>query len=51
MVLFRIGIYLFDLDRGIILDVQAFSAIIADLVGVEVADLAFHAIIAIFRLI
>lgn len=48
MIVVRVGIYPIYFDRGEIFDLKAFSAVIADLVGVEVADLAFHAVIAIF---
>lgn len=51
MIVVRVGIYPIDFDRGEIFDLKAFSAVIADLVGVEVADLAFHAVIAILRLV
>lgn len=48
MIVVRVGIYPIDFDRGEIFNLKAFSAVIADLVEVEVADLAFHAVIAIF---
>lgn len=51
MILFGVGIDLFDLDRSIVFDLKTFSAIIAYLIGVKIADLAFHAVIAVFRLI
>ena len=45
-VFFRIGIDFIDLDRGILSDIEAFAAVIADLVWIEVADLAFHTAVA-----
>lgn len=51
MILFGVGIDLFDLDRGIVFDLKAFSAVVAYLIGIKIADLAFHAVIAVFRLI
>ena len=45
-ILFRGGIYPVDLDGRVIFDFEALAAVVADLIWVEIADLAFHAVIA-----
>lgn len=51
MIVIRVGIYPIDLDRGIIFDLETFSAIVADLIRVKVTDLAFHTSVTLFILI
>ena len=51
MVIFRVSIYPIDLDRCEIFDIETLPAVVADLIGIEVADLALHAVVAVLRFI
>ena len=46
-----IGIDLVDLDGRKFLDIETFPAVITDLLRIKVADLAFHATVALFSVL
>ena len=51
MIVVRVGIYPIDFDRGEIFDLKAFSAVIAYLVRIQIADLTLKASVTFFFLI
>ena len=51
VVVLRVCIYPIDPDRGKIFYLEAFAAVVADFIWVEVADLALHAVVAVLCLV
>ena len=51
MVLFGVSKDPIDLNGGIVFDLKALSAVITYFIGIEVADLTFHAVVAVFRFV
>ena len=49
--LVRVGIYTVNFDRCEILVFKAFSAVVADLIGIEIADFAFETVVAFLRFV